>query len=278
MRLVMLTCEQPWQRALAARLAREHELAFVVVDQHLSAASRGRRMAAMLRDPRAFTRKLRDRMAVRSIDGRDAAICADYFARIGAPPFASSAATVLRAPEINALEVAQRIERAQPDAIVVSGTRLIRPPVLQCWCRFGMINMHTGLSPYYRGGPCTFWSLYHEEPEYAGVTIHHLSAGIDSGDVILSGRPILDASDGVALADCKVIDLGHRLMLRALLLLEQGRAPRVRQWEKGKLFLYRQFTAAARLELERKLRCGLMERCLRRLHERMPAIRTVEAE
>jgi len=34
----------------------------------------------------------------------------------------------------------------------------------------------------------------------------------------------------------------------------------------------------ARLELERKLQSGLMERCLRRLHERAPAIRTVEAE
>lgn len=276
MRVVMLTCDQTWQRTFAARLAQHHELALVVVDQHFSQRSRARRIAAMLRDPTRFLSKVRDKAAVRPLEGRDGAIYSGYFERLGAPPFDSAATAVFDAPEISAPEVAARIDDARPDAIVVSGTRLIRPPVINCPSRLGMINMHTGLSPYYRGGPCTFWTLYNEEPEYAGVTIHHLTAGIDSGDIILSGRPSLEASDGVASLDCKVIDLGHQLMLRALELLEQGCAPRASQWEKGKLFLYKQFTAPVRLELEQKLRSGLMERCLQRLQEESPAIRTIE--
>ncbi|MCU1282698.1 MAG: methionyl-tRNA formyltransferase, partial [bacterium] len=126
-------------------------------------------------------------------------------------------------------------------------------------------------------GPCTFWTLFNEEPEYAGVTIHHLSAGIDSGDIILSGRPQLAADDGVAALDAKVIDVGHGLMLRALELLAAGRAPRVPQWDKGKLFLSKQLTVEARLDLELRLAAGLMSRCLRRLSVAAPAVRVVDA-
>jgi methionyl-tRNA formyltransferase len=221
---------------------------------------------------------MHDKAALRSLAARDGCIYRAYFERVGAPPFDCSAKKVHHAPAINSVEVARQIDQARPEAIVISGTRLIRPPVIHCASRFGMVNMHTGLSPYYRGGPCTFWSLYNEEPEYAGATIHYLTEGIDSGDMILSARPDLEASDGVAALDCKVIDLGQQLMLQTLRLLEEGRAPRVPQWEKGRLFLYRQFTVPVRQELERKLQNGLMERCLRRLQERSPRLRIVSAE
>src|SRR2546422_1926532 len=194
MRLAMLACEQSWQYDIASRLAKSHELALVVVDQNFSTFSRARRFARMLKDPRASFHKVVDKVAVRSLEKRDNAIYASYFETIGAPPFEESARRVLYAQEINSQDVARQVELTKPDAILISGTRLIRPPVLQCRSRFGMINMHTGLSPYYRGGPCTFWTLYNEEPEYAGVTIHYITTGIDSGDIILSGRPNLDAS------------------------------------------------------------------------------------
>jgi methionyl-tRNA formyltransferase len=274
----MLTCDQPWQRTFAARLAAKHELALVVVDQHLSAASRARRIAGILRHPNVLVRKVIGKLSLRSIERRESAVYQSYFDSIGSPPFEQSCTRIFRAQEINSAEVSDQINSVKPDAILISGTRLIRAPVLECTSEFGLINMHTGLSPYYRGGPCTFWTLYNEQPEYAGVTIHYLSAGIDSGDIILSGRPQLDVSDGVASLDCKVIDLGHKLMLRALELIMQGRAPRVPAWERGKLFLYKMYTAKVRRELEAKLRNGLMERCLLRLQQNAPHLRTIDTE
>lgn len=277
MRLVMLTCEQIWQRAFAARLAKDHELDLVVIDQHFSVKSRARRLISMASQPRSFVQKVLDKIAVRSFERRDARTYHNYFDKIGAPAFEQSARKVIIAPEINSPEIAERIKILKPDVIIVSGTRIIKAPVIDCEARFGIINMHTGLSPYYRGGPCTFWTLYNEEPEYAGVTIHYLSPGIDNGDIILSGRPSLDTRDNVASLDLKVIDLGHLLMLRALRLVEEGRAPRTPNWEKGKLFLYKQFTRQVRVELEKKLQDGLMKRCLRRIEEQPPMIRTIDA-
>jgi methionyl-tRNA formyltransferase len=221
-------------------------------------------------------RKLHERAAVAGLEARQMATYRAFFEVRGAPPFAVSGHSVIRTRELNSPGVVRAIESTYPDVVLVSGTRIIRSPLLDVKPSLGLINLHTGLAPYYRGGPCTFWALFNEEPEYAGATVHHLTPGIDSGDIVLSARASLDYTDSVASLDCRVIDLGHALVARALALLAQGLALRVPQWEKGRLFLYRQFTAAARLDLEGRLAGGLMERCLRRLREHPPAIRTVE--
>jgi methionyl-tRNA formyltransferase len=52
----------------------------------------------------------------------------------------------------------------------------------------GVINLHSGLLPAYRGILATFWSLLNQESEY-GYTLHHISdASIDTGDVIASAQ------------------------------------------------------------------------------------------
>ncbi len=275
MRVVLLTTDQASQRLLASRLAETHELVLVVVDELFTNSSGTRRLKALLRQPAAIPGRIRDR-AIRWLLPRTEADFAAHFERLGATPLERLACRVVRAPNINVPEIAQKIEVARPDIIAVYGGRLLRPPVLSCRSQFGTINLHPGLSPYYRGVSCTFWTLYHEEPEYAGATIHYVSSGIDSGDIVLSARCELAENDSIAALDCKVVELGQSLLLRALGLLAEGRAPRVPQWEKGRLCLSRDYTPTARLALERKLRDGLVSRCLARLREHAPTIRTVD--
>ena len=52
-----------------------------------------------------------------------------------------------------------------------------------------------GLSPYYRGSSCNFWALYDNNPSYVGATIHLLSKGLDSGDMIFHCLPKLQSKD-----------------------------------------------------------------------------------
>ena len=51
------------------------------------------------------------------------------------------------------------------------------------------INIHMGLSPYYRGSSCNFWALYDSKPDYVGATIHLLSKGLDSGAMLFHAVP-----------------------------------------------------------------------------------------
>ena len=47
----------------------------------------------------------------------------------------------------------------------------------------GSINIHQGLTPYYRGGPPVFWELYNGEREI-GATVHFVESKVDTGEII----------------------------------------------------------------------------------------------
>ncbi len=101
---------------------------------------------------------------------------------------------VIEVPHINDPAVVALAERLQPDVIAVFGTSLIRGPLLGMG-RFGMVNLHGGLSPEYRGADCTFWALYNGEPEKVGCTIHFIDAGIDTGKLIAHVSPEVKPGD-----------------------------------------------------------------------------------
>src|SRR5262249_48913742 len=90
---------------------------------------------------------------------------------------------VVEAPYINHPKVSALVDRLKPSIVAVFGTGLIRGPLL-AGGRLGIINLHGGLSPHYRGADCTFWALYNGEPDRVGCTLHFVDAGIDTGRLI----------------------------------------------------------------------------------------------
>lgn len=75
------------------------------------------------------------------------------------------------------------LEQIMPDIIIVNGTRIISKRILQC-CNAVFINMHTGITPTYRGSHGGYWALYHKDAENFGTTIHLVDAGVDTGAVL----------------------------------------------------------------------------------------------
>ena len=72
------------------------------------------------------------------------------------------------------------------DFIVSFGYRhIIRPPLLKR-INCPILNLHISLLPYNRGAHPNFWSFYDETP--AGVTIHLIDEGLDTGPIIFQRR------------------------------------------------------------------------------------------
>ena len=46
-----------------------------------------------------------------------------------------------------------------------------------------------GVSPQYRGSSCNFWAMKNMDYDYVGSTIHMLSKGLDSGDMLFHAFP-----------------------------------------------------------------------------------------
>jgi folate-dependent phosphoribosylglycinamide formyltransferase PurN len=96
--------------------------------------------------------------------------------------------------EINDNQYYKEILDLDPDLLVAYGCSIIEDPLLSEYeDRF--LNVHLGLSPYYRGTGTNFWPLVNGEPEYVGATFMYLDAGVDTGDIIHQIRARVKSGD-----------------------------------------------------------------------------------
>ena len=143
--------------------------------------------------------------------------------------------------DVNTPEATQFLRDLQPDCLVVYGTNLLREPYFdgRIGDQIPIINLHTGLSPYSRGGNCNLFCVLHGQLQLVGVTVHHIDRGVDSGDIIYSARPSIAESDTFERLELKSCRLGEDLMIQALRQLCEGQVVRHPQQEHGRLFLKR---------------------------------------
>lgn len=103
----------------------------------------------------------------------------------------------------------------------------------------GAINLHGALLPDYRGLLPSFWVLANGET-HTGATVHDMSERVDQGAVLLQERvPIRDDDTVHTLVQRAKVEVGGRLLVRALGLVEQGTAaPRPMAPAAGRAFGY----------------------------------------
>jgi hypothetical protein len=78
------------------------------------------------------------------------------------------------------------------DIFLVFGSSFIRGWLIRFLIERQAINIHMGLSPYYRGTACNFWAVHDRSPAFVGATVHRLSEGLDSGPILFHSRPSYD--------------------------------------------------------------------------------------
>jgi folate-dependent phosphoribosylglycinamide formyltransferase PurN len=101
----------------------------------------------------------------------------------------------LRTGDLSLAPLEMLEEALHADIFVVFGASYIRPPLIDVLMGKRTVNIHMGISPYYRGTSCNFWALYDGRPDLVGATIHMLSRGIDSGPILYHAKPKAAAVD-----------------------------------------------------------------------------------
>jgi phosphoribosylglycinamide formyltransferase 1 len=106
-----------------------------------------------------------------------------------------SGVAVKRVESANSSAVIEMLQSLDPEVVVVNGTRILSPEVLAC-IDAQFINMHAGITPMYRGVHGCYWALASRDPSHAGVTVHLVDSGVDTGGVIAQAivRPSADDS------------------------------------------------------------------------------------
>lgn len=88
-----------------------------------------------------------------------------------------------RPGEANYAAFLGRLHDLAPDLLIVNSYAMILRPDVLAVPRFGAVNAHGALLPAYRGANPTEWAMINGESK-AGVTIHAMDAGIDTGPII----------------------------------------------------------------------------------------------
>ena len=150
------------------------------------------------------------------------------FGEIGFLP--SNAKTLsMKSGDLNLASKAQLADALESDVYIVFGASYIKGWLIDFLVDRGALNIHLGISPYYRGASCNFWALYDGNPSYVGATIHMLSKGLDSGDMLFHCVPKLFKDDSPFDFTMRSVAVAHKGLVEAVNSGKIFSMPRVKQ-------------------------------------------------
>lgn len=125
-------------------------------------------------------------------------------------------------------EVYERLAETDADVFIVVAYGRILPQRVLDLPRHGCINIHASLLPRYRGAAPIQWAVLNGECE-AGVTSMQMNAGLDTGDMLLTGRvEVTPDMTGGELHDA-LSAIGADVLANTLTALEEGTLTPIQQ-------------------------------------------------
>jgi folate-dependent phosphoribosylglycinamide formyltransferase PurN len=117
--------------------------------------------------------------------------------------------------DLNRLSLDQLDAALESDYYVTFGCSYIKGPLCEHLCAHQAVNIHMGLSPWYRGSSTNFWPMYDRRPEYVGATVHLLTAGLDSGPMLFHAAPEARALDPFV-HGMRAVQVAHQAVVERL--------------------------------------------------------------
>jgi hypothetical protein len=161
---------------------------------------------------------------------------------------------------INTPEGVRTVASLEPDVILVYGTGIVGGKVLSL-ARTLALNMHTGISPYYRGCDCAFWPLYNQELHMLGATVHECVKEVDGGRIFGTTGIQLDAGDDHFAVFARAVAAGAELYVRKVReLLEHGLEGTPQDFSIGMEYKAILRNARAERKVRNSVRAGMIRR------------------
>jgi Formyl transferase len=241
-RIVIWCGDAPNQKALANKIAKQFNLSGIVIDK-----KKNFKKTPFLKK---LVPALQDRIFFKSIINAWTFVMYGYAKQFPHWPDVP----LINVDTVNNDDAFRFTEKLSPHLIVVSGTGLVKSKMLSLKPALGIINLHTGLSPYIKGGPnCTNWCIATGQYEKIGNTIMWINEGIDAGNIITSECTPLPGIKNLRDIQWKVMEHAHELYLKAIAYLVSTPAPHnsvpQKQIAAGKLYLTRMWNFSAKRRL-----------------------------
>ena len=92
--------------------------------------------------------------------------------------------------ELNSQSTINWVNEVKYNISVDYGSGILEQSILEA-INCNVINIHGGVSPYFKGSSTLLYALLLCQPELAGMTVHSIDSGIDSGDIYRHILPTL---------------------------------------------------------------------------------------
>lgn len=212
MGLVIITGDGPEHRYVANALSQVHDVEAILVCQPVPPrpwkkvlkAYPGRFVSKALRH--LFLRLIRDaetrRASLQRILGEasEEFIHAERIRHVGLPKSG---------------ELARVVASLNPEVLAIYGTGIIPDEVLTL-ARTVALNMHTGLSPEYRGVACAYWPIHDARPNMVGATVHECTSHVDGGLIYYRASATLLPDDDLHAIFARAVMAGADCYVKAV--------------------------------------------------------------
>ena len=120
------------------------------------------------------------------------------------------------------------VRELQPELTVVAAYGKILPDDILEMPKYGSINVHSSILPRYRGAAPINWAILNGETE-TGVSIMHMAAELDAGDVITVARTAIDENEDAGALTQRLAELGAQALSETVDAIAAGTATRTPQ-------------------------------------------------
>ncbi len=158
---------------------------------------------------------------------------------------------------INNESVADHVDRYEPDYLVLFGTSIIKEPLMSKYSG-RIINLHLGLSPYYKGSATNLFPYYHNEPECVGATIHLATPNVDDGPVLHQLRPDIERNDDLHSIGNKTILKAGKVLPEVIKAFSENKILPQKQTGTGKICRNKDLTPALLREIYSNFESGMI--------------------
>jgi methionyl-tRNA formyltransferase len=148
------------------------------------------------------------------------------------------------------------------DLVVCFGCSIIKDPILNFYKK-KFINIHLGLSPYYRGSATNFWPGVNNEPQFFGATFMQLDKGVDTAPILHQFRPLMTINDNIHTIGNKIIMEAISMLPNIIKKFKKIKAVKIDKLKEERVYKKKDYNEKALKSLEKNFKSDMIKKYLK---------------
>ncbi len=176
---------------------------------------------------------------------------------------------------LSSIDCFKMLKDYEPDLIIVFGTSIIKGKIIK-YFKDKILNVHLGLSPYYRGSGTNIFPLINNEPEFVGASIIFLDKGVDTGKIIHQIRAKFKPNDDVHQIGNRLIKEMFTVFKKIIINFEKIKFIKEINTKNIKYYKKKDFTEESVYVMQKNFKSGMIKNYLKEKKKRDNKVKLIQ--